>query len=285
MVLGKFLGALIGFALGLGLHSVAAGVLLAVFGAFLGHMYDSAHAPPPEPLPPELTGHDDVRPRAREPAPRALVGADEDTPDFKSRPELEAVARAQFARRLCELFVEVARADGEVVGEEVRVVRQFFEEDLQFAPSELDLVRKSLKAAIADPEPLDQVVARARQELSGAERQLLLNALYELALADGNIKRSESEAIKRVARGLELDEEELRSIAALHLGHGHSHYAALGLNAECSDEELRSAFRRLASTHHPDKVAHLGPRATELASRRFQEIKDAYEELRRIRGL
>lgn len=305
MLLGKVLGAIVGFAAGLAIHGVAAALVLAVIGLVLGQLYDGVHAPPPpEPLPEDGTrfGERERGHRAQVPPARPFVAsasegsarsssgfavedAEDTPPDFKRRSELESVARARFARRLCELFVEVARADGDVVGEEVRVVRQFFAEELQFTPSELDLVRGALKTAIARPAALEQVITRAHDELSLAERQLLMNALYELALADGGLKRSESDTIRRIARGLEISADELRAIASRHLGEGESHYATLGLNADCSDDELRSAFRKLASTHHPDKVAHLGPNAVELASRRFHEIKDAYEELRRIRGL
>ncbi len=285
MVLGKILGALIGFALGITIHSTAGGLVLAALGAFVGHLYDSLHRPVED----ELFDHEaaSLREPEPEPAPRRPVAPppllpDELTPPPRTRPE---IARAQFASHLCELFVEVARADGEVVGEEVRVVKQFFADDLGFGEGELETVRRSLKAAIARPADLDRTTARARRELSPAERQLLLHALYELALADGRLQRSESDAIKRVARGLEVPPDELRAIAELHLGEGRSHYARLGLDPDCSDDAIRSAFRRLASTHHPDKVAHLGPEAVEQASRRFSELKDSYEELRRLRGL
>jgi DnaJ like chaperone protein len=48
---------------------------------------------------------------------------------------------------------------------------------------------------------------------------------------------------------------------------------------------VKRAFRQLAAAHHPDKVAHLGPGAVDQANRRFREIRDAYEEIRRLRGL
>ena len=145
-------------------------------------------------------------------------------------------------------------------------------------------MRLALKSALDDPGDLDEALRECVSELSGSERLLLLDALYELALSDGELRKSEREVIRRIANGLRLSEAEQRSIAALHLGDGEEHCAKLGLPVDATDDEIRSAFRRLAATHHPDKVAHLGAGAMELAARRFQEIKEAYDELRHQRG-
>jgi DnaJ like chaperone protein len=69
------------------------------------------------------------------------------------------------------------------------------------------------------------------------------------------------------------------------MGTGHTHYARLGLAPGASDAEVKRAYRQLAAAHHPDRVSHLGPGAVEQATRRFQEIQDAYEMIRRLRGM
>jgi hypothetical protein len=57
-------------------------------------------------------------------------------------------------------------------------------------------------------------------------------------------------------------------------------YQVLGVPRDASDEELRSAYRRLAQLHHPD---HNG--GSLAAARRFEEVQDAYAEIvRRRRG-
>lgn len=43
--------------------------------------------------------------------------------------------------------------------------------------------------------------------------------------------------------------------------------------------EIRRAYRRLASRYHPDKVAHLAPEFQELAAQRFMAIQKAFEEI------
>lgn len=55
-------------------------------------------------------------------------------------------------------------------------------------------------------------------------------------------------------------------------------YATLGVSASATDAEVRSAYRRLVQLHHPD---HNGGSAE--SARRFEEVQDAYAEVRRLR--
>ncbi|XP_066376573.1 uncharacterized protein [Miscanthus floridulus] len=57
-------------------------------------------------------------------------------------------------------------------------------------------------------------------------------------------------------------------------------YAVLGLSRECTDAELRVAYRRLAMIWHPDRCSAPGSSArVEEAKVRFQEIQGAYSVL------
>lgn len=56
------------------------------------------------------------------------------------------------------------------------------------------------------------------------------------------------------------------------------HYEVLGLPRECSPEELRSAYRKLALQRHPDKLVKSGLSQSE-ATAQFQELQHAYEVL------
>ncbi|WP_257456392.1 TerB family tellurite resistance protein [Archangium lipolyticum] len=258
MAPGKVLGAMLGLAIGMLIGGPLPIVLLIIVGIFLGHQVDELHL-----LPSESAGEG-------EPLSRSV---------------LNTAAQDHFARHLCALFIEVARADGDVVRDEVRVVREYFADELKYGPEALGLVRRYLKEHLARPPSLEDSAAACREELPTAERLLLLDALYTLALVDGSLHRAEQDTLRRVSQGLGLSEEDFRSVTARHFGDGDVHYSRLGLTPEASDADIKKAYRQLAAAHHPDRVAHLGQGAVQQASRRFQEIKEAYEELRRLRGL
>jgi len=58
-------------------------------------------------------------------------------------------------------------------------------------------------------------------------------------------------------------------------------FKILGVAPGASQEDIKQAYRRLAGKYHPDKVAHLGDEFRTLAEKRFKEIQEAYEKLRR----
>ncbi len=58
-------------------------------------------------------------------------------------------------------------------------------------------------------------------------------------------------------------------------------YQILGINRNASQEDIKRAYRQLAGKYHPDKVEHLGEEFRALADRRFKEIQQAYQELKR----
>lgn len=58
----------------------------------------------------------------------------------------------------------------------------------------------------------------------------------------------------------------------------------LEVSPTASEEELKKAYRRMATRHHPDKVSHLGPEAQQAAKEKFQQLNQAWEQIRRERG-
>jgi hypothetical protein len=55
-----------------------------------------------------------------------------------------------------------------------------------------------------------------------------------------------------------------------------SPYEILGIGGSASKEEIRVAYRKMASLYHPDKVAHLAPEFRDMANRKMREINTAY---------
>jgi DnaJ-domain-containing protein 1 len=56
-------------------------------------------------------------------------------------------------------------------------------------------------------------------------------------------------------------------------------YKVLGVDKNASLDEIKHAYKGLASKYHPDKVTHLGEEFRVLAEQRFKEIQEAYQKL------
>ena len=63
-------------------------------------------------------------------------------------------------------------------------------------------------------------------------------------------------------------------------------YAHLGLTAEATDAEVKKAYRKLVSQHHPDKLVSQGlpEEMMEIAKSRVREINTAYDQIKQARG-
>lgn len=215
---------------------------------------------------------------------------DETLKDLRPPPptarEIDARARLAFASHLVALFAAVARSDGAIRREEVRVIRTFFEERLRLTGEDLEFIRRLLKGSLNTPVDVGDACRWYLGHSQPAERNLFVQALYELALADGEMSQSEQRLINEIVVHLGLSERDHRAVRAVFYNEPNleADYALLGLVPGAEDGELKKAFRLLAAKHHPDKVTHLGPDAVALAARRFTEIKAAYDRIRSARG-
>jgi hypothetical protein len=90
--------------------------------------------------------------------------------------------------------------------------------------------------------------------------------------ADKDAGRSSSKEGGEEHRSAETLEREARLATARR---------ALGVSKGAGVEEISAAYRKLARTHHPDKVANLEPEVREYSEQRMKEINAAYAEFKR----
>ena len=64
-------------------------------------------------------------------------------------------------------------------------------------------------------------------------------------------------------------------------------YTALGTTESASDRDVKQAYRRLMSQYHPDKLIAEGmpEDMVKMATERTQEVQNAWEQVRKARGL
>ena len=63
------------------------------------------------------------------------------------------------------------------------------------------------------------------------------------------------------------------------------YYEVLGVSKNATADELKKAYRKAAIKYHPDKVATLGEDVQKAAEEKFKAVNQAYEAIRKERGI
>jgi DnaJ like chaperone protein len=257
--IGKFIGALIGFIATRSLWG-------AVFGAFIGHLFDQGTVPA---------------------APAAGAGSISEV----------------FFRTTFELMGHVAKSDGRVSEAEIDAARRLMTE-LQLSASDISLAIAHFRAGKAATYQVESSIERLR-EACGL-RHDVLRAFLELqlraALAGNGLSPPARSILTRVAESLGMSglefarmEAAMRARQQSYGGHGAgsggkslaAYYAELEVDATMSDQEITKAYRRQMSRHHPDKLVANGlpDSMAQIAKEKTQRIQEAYEGIRAARGM
>ena len=142
-----------------------------------------------------------------------------------------------------------------------------------------------------------EVCRQIRLNTNYTTRMHLFDFLYSVAAIDNDCTVQEQTVLHTIATELRISSYDYTSIRARHTaGHtsyGSSYssttaknpYSVLGIEKTATDDEVKKAYRRLAMKFHPDKVEGLGEEVKKNAEQQFREINEAYETIKKQRGI
>ena len=64
-----------------------------------------------------------------------------------------------------------------------------------------------------------------------------------------------------------------------------SAYKILEITKSVSNDEVKTAYRKMVKKYHPDKLRDLGEEHLKGANEKFQSIQNAYEKIKNERGM
>lgn len=185
---------------------------------------------------------------------------------------------------LMALSAAVMTADGKVTKGELDYVKAFFRQQFgnQFNQRHLQVLKQFLDSGSV---PLQQICQDIRMRMQPEVRIQLIHYLFGIAKADGHVAESEMVTIQSISDLLGLPRMEFESVKNMFYRNTDSDYKVLGVESTATDEEIKKAYRQMAIKFHPDKVASMGEEFQKGAKEKFQKIQEAYEAIKKQRGI
>ena len=189
-----------------------------------------------------------------------------------------------FEASLLILTAAVMKADNSVKKSELEFVKRFLIG--QFgevkAKEQLLILREILKKPIE----IRQVSMQIRAFMDHSSRLQLMHYLFQLANADKEMHGNEIDMLTRIAGYIGVSKKDFVSIKAMFVVQNtESVYQILEISKSATNDEVKKAYRKMAVKYHPDKVSHLGPEHQKAANEKFQKLTEAYERIKKERGI
>jgi DnaJ like chaperone protein len=189
-----------------------------------------------------------------------------------------------FATMLMALSALIMKADGRPLKVELDFIKSFFSRQFgeQYTREHLKVLKHFLDAQSI---PIEQICNDIKLRTQLEVRIQLLHYLFGIAKADSHIADAEIAAIKRIAAMLGVPQSDYESVRSMFVRDANADYHVLGIESTSTNEEVKKAYRQMAIRYHPDKVSQLGEEYQKGAKEKFQKVQEAYENIKKIRGM
>ena len=188
-----------------------------------------------------------------------------------------------FVISVLVLLAKVMKADGKLLRSELDYVKNFLKQ--QFGVQQTRELMKVFKEILDQDYPLRDVCRQIQRSMDHPSRLELIHILYGLSAADGDVHEKEIHVIRAIANYLNINKNDYESIKATFAKDNEAPYRILEIDPSASDQEVKKAYRKMATKYHPDKVSHLGKEMQDLAEEKFKAVNDAYQKIKKTQHL
>lgn len=211
-------------------------------------------------------------------------GAPFDMDDQRNR-RTSSVTQGDLKVSIIVLIACVIKSDGRVLKSEISFIKPFLLRTFgeEGAKQALHLLKELLSKDIDHVAVSQQI----RRHVNYSTRLELLHLLFKVALSDGELNPIELNTIEQIAINMSVQMADYRSILALYQREKDTNwaYTALEITSSASNDEVKKAYRRMAMKYHPDKLTNAGEEIRNQATDKFRGINEAYEYIKKQRGI
>ena len=205
----------------------------------------------------------------------------------RSQSGLGAFANPQqvFALSLIVLSAKLSKVDGQVSREELIAVKN----KLKIPENDLDQVGKIFNKAKEESTGYEPYATQIAQVYRGNLNVLeeVINILFYIAEADGNISKSELNMIENIARIFGLNEKQFNSIKESRKSSEKLNpYIVLESSPDDNIENIRKKYIKLSKEHHPDLLISKGvpEEVIEESKKKMRAINSAWDQIQKLKS-
>lgn len=215
----------------------------------------------------------------------------------------QETAQAAFFTATFSVMGHIAKADGQVTQQEIQAAEQVFDH-MNFQPDQRKIAIELFNKGKQNDFDLTAVLAQFKKECGRKITliQMFMQIQLQAAYADGSKHPAEDKILKDICEALGYPVSMLSQLEAMLYAQqkNYSHnpnqppnqtqinnaYSVLGVGESASNDEIKKAYRRLMSQHHPDKLISKGlpEEMIQVATEKSKQIQKAYELVKSARN-
>ena len=190
-----------------------------------------------------------------------------------------------FALSLIVLSAKLSKADGQVSKEELVAVK----DKLKIPEHEIEQVGKIFNKAKQEStgyEPYAKQIAQIYKNNPNVLEEVI-NILFYIAEADGNISQSELEMMQNIARIFGLNQAQFNSIKESRKSSDKLNpYIVLESKPEEDLQAIRKRYLQLSKEHHPDILISKGVPKEVIAEskKKMRAINSAWDQIQKLKA-
>lgn len=194
-----------------------------------------------------------------------------------------AEQRNSFLVSLLVLSAAVIKADGRALQSELDYVKEFVRKN--FGDAAVPQAIRMLEQFTRQDVNIYEIGPQIARYMNYSQRLQLFHYLVQIAMADGEFHKREKSVLEAIGNTISLSNTDINSVISMFYKEVSAAYSVLGISSSATDDEVRTAYRKMAMKNHPDKVATLGPDVQKAAAEKFRQVQEAYEEIKKERRL
>lgn len=222
-----------------------------------------------------------------------------------------------FTEHELNLAAYVAKADqNRLLRSEMTYVQEYFRK--QVGSDRLSAVMLRFRDILNSEVDINTICKDINKHASINEKLVILHFLFGFSNADGEMRTEEVNAIWEISQLLGMTRTTFEAVKSMFTrssyGYGGYNYGGYGygqggytggsssgsytskatlendykileVSPDATDDEVKKAYRAAAKKHHPDKVSHLGEDVRKAAEEKFAKVNEAYERIKKSRGM